>query len=113
MEELNIYMTKKAKSVNVLGTEYSINYATAEEDKDLEKLSGYCMTSQKRIVIEKKKEEPYIEKWILRHEIIHAFLHESGLEKEASWADDEELLVDWIALQFPKMLKAFQDSQAL
>ena len=103
---------KKSNNVNVLGTEYSINFATAEEDPELKALSGYCMTSQKKIAVEKKN-EPYIEKWVLRHEILHAFLHESGLDKEAPWGDQEELFVDWIALQFPKILKAFKETDAL
>ncbi len=81
---------KRQKEINVLGTEYTINYATAEEDPELKNLSGYCITSQKRLGVEDRRNEPYIEKWTLRHEIIHAFLHESGLDKEAPWGDQEE-----------------------
>ena len=44
------------------------------------------------------------EKKILRHEIIHAFLYESGLDINShdidQWARDEEM-VDWMAIQFP------------
>jgi Zn-dependent peptidase ImmA (M78 family) len=100
-------------SVNVLGTDYLISYSTQDKDPELKNLSGYCITSQKKIVVEEKKGDPYTEKWVLRHEIIHAFLHESGLEKEVQWADSEETIVDWIALQFPKMLKAFEETKAL
>jgi hypothetical protein len=47
----------------------------------------------------------------LRHEIIHCFLHESGVWGSSSgadsWAMNEEM-VDWIAMQFPKILKVFK-----
>lgn len=39
------------------------------------------------------------------------FLYESGLDTE-TFANDEEV-VDWIAIQFPKMLKAFQELDCL
>lgn len=48
---------------------------------------------------------------VLRHEIIHAFLFESGLWNNSgnvtAWGQSEEI-TDWIAIQFPKMLKAFR-----
>ena len=48
----------------------------------------------------------------IRHEVVHAFLEESGLSDcslrpEMAWARNEEM-VDWIAIQFPKMLEAFK-----
>jgi hypothetical protein len=47
-----------------------------------------------------------------RHEIIHAFLFESGLNMDSrsssAWATNEEM-VDWMAIQFPKMNKLFQE----
>jgi hypothetical protein len=57
------------------------------------------------------------QKQTLRHEITHAFLNESGLMDSAlvadcSWAKNEEM-VDWIAMQFPKLLKAMQEADAL
>jgi hypothetical protein len=44
----------------------------------------------------------------MRHELVHAFLFESGLHND-SWAANEAA-VDWIANQFPKILKAFQEA---
>ena len=42
------------------------------------------------------------------------FLTESGIDKECfSSTEQEETLVDWIAIQFPKMLKAMQEIDAL
>ena len=42
----------------------------------------------------------------MRHEIIHAFLHESGLENYC----DDEVLVDWLAKQWNKISIAFQEA---
>ena len=50
-------------------------------------------------------------KKVLRHEIIHAFLYESGLWNNSgnikNWAQSEEL-TDWIAIQSPKLFKVFK-----
>lgn len=47
----------------------------------------------------------------MRHEVIHAFLFESGLAENSNisdaWAVNEEM-VDWLAIQAPKIFKAFQ-----
>ena len=55
-------------------------------------------------------------KKVLRHEIVHAFLYESGLWNNSgnvkAWGQSEEI-TDWIALQFPKMLQAFIDVGAI
>lgn len=48
-------------------------------------------------------------KEVIRHEIIHAFFHESGLYQYG----DDELLVTWLAIQFPKMLDAFVAAQSI
>ena len=53
---------------------------------------------------------------VIRHEIIHAFLFESGLAQNTndveSWAMNEEM-VDWLAIQFPKLLKAFKEAECI
>ena len=52
----------------------------------------------------------------LRHELIHAFLYESGLSFNSAatgaWAAEEEV-VDWIAIQFPKIYEAFAELECL
>ncbi len=45
----------------------------------------------------------------LRHEVIHAFFSESGLDDYSS----NEELVNWIAIQFPKMLQVFKEIEAI
>ena len=47
-----------------------------------------------------------------RHEIIHAFLCESGLAENSTWAQEEEM-VDWFAKQAPKLIKAWKEAGAL
>lgn len=42
---------------------------------------------------------------VMRHEVIHAFFNESDL---SDYSNNEEL-VDWLAMQFPKMFKVFQE----
>lgn len=53
-----------------------------------------------------------LQKKQLRHEIIHAFLSESGLQ--SNWQHIEqfghdETTIDWFAIQSPKMFKVFAD----
>ena len=112
------------KKVNVLGTEYTIIERPEEEDERLKKHDGYCDSSTKTIVLLKYEDDPmnkedmsYFRKQILRHEIIHAFLSESGLEAcgnsfGGSWALNEEM-VDWIAIQAPKLFAAFSEVDAI
>ena len=47
----------------------------------------------------------------LRHEIVHAFLAESGLQSNFEHCQEfghEETMVDWIAIQFPKIAKVYE-----
>ena len=100
--------------VKILGTEYEI--IKNAEDKDypqLKKCDGFTDFSIKRIVVaDFDKDESSIDdlEWyknkVLRHEIVHAFIHESGLAENCEWARNEEL-TDWIAIQFTKMLEVF------
>lgn len=106
------------QTVNVLGTKYKIVQSDSGEDVVLEKADGYCDYTTKTIVIRNMLPtsnsvgdlEQY-KKRVVRHELIHAFLYESGLADE-SWAANEEI-VDWIANQFPKLLHAFKKTDAL
>lgn len=117
-------------NVSVLGTEYAIEIKKYDDDADFERLgcSGYCSSMTKQIVIcdmatykgwERETKEVCDRqiKETLRHEIIHAFFNESGLSEnsnpvESAWARNEEM-VDWFALQGPKIYKAWQEAKAL
>lgn len=107
--------------INILGTEYSVEELTKEKEPFLLQCDGYCDKTTKRIVIraeDKESElgdyEPYRRK-VVRHEIIHAFLFESGLHEnwEHSQFGHDETYVDWIAVQFPKLVKAFEEADCL
>lgn len=108
------------KKVNVLGTEYTVVESTVDKDASLEGRDGYCDTSIKKCVIDEmqdndpfaKKNLPAYKKSVIRHELIHAFLYESGLDCCSYWTQEEEF-VDWVALQFPKLLQAFKEADAL
>lgn len=101
--------------INILGTEYTIRFVPEEEDEALKDYDGYCDETTKEIVVKQyKRGEPDCKKYLElqeqknhRHEIIHAFLFESGLAENSTWAQEEEM-VDWFAKQFPKLVKAFQ-----
>lgn len=110
--------------VYILGTEYTIEKRT-QEDKELAGLGGYCKNITPLIVIgDLSTYEGFdsddsitienIEKNTLRHEIIHAFLNESGLGDNAfatysiPWSKNEEM-VDWFAIQSPKIFKVYEE----
>lgn len=109
------------KKINVLGTEYTVEIKSKSEDEFLQKCDGYCDKTSKRIVVTSADKDNELDnfdtyqKKNIRHEIIHAFLFESGLQenfKHEQWGHDETT-VDWIAVQFPKLLKAFEEADAL
>jgi hypothetical protein len=114
--------------LNIMGTEYKISFRLLKDDDTLKDCDGYCDSPNRTIVVrEYTKEEQktdnmtdnltsYANK-VLRHEIIHAFFYESGLsgnsmQYSGAWARNEEM-VDWIAIQLPKLLKAFQEANCL
>lgn len=114
----------ESRKANILGTEYRIETHKVSEDEYLEKnrLAGYCGEDSKLIVIADMSEEKHFsdmnekekesyQKRTLRHEIMHAFLNESGLSDssnrfDSAWAKNEEM-VDWFAIQSPKIFKVF------
>lgn len=105
--------------INVLGTEYTVEERNVETDEKLAGADGYSdHTSKECIVDEMKKSNErtlknieLYKKSVTRHEIIHAFLHESGLDV-CSWAHNEEM-VDWLAIQFPKLYEAFLQADCI
>ena len=98
--------------VDIMGTQWKVIFKTKEEDVKLVECDGYCDNSIKTIVIEWLKWDgmnynnmaDYIAK-IVRHEMVHAMLFECGLDSctAKDWARNEEM-IDWIAIQLPKML---------
>lgn len=117
-------------TLNILGTPYEIIVKKYDEEEafDRRSISGFCDGYAKEIVVcnmhtykgwehESEKTIVAAQKQTARHEIVHAFFHESGLMDSSSvvdcpWSVNEEM-VDWIANQGMKIYKAWQDADAL
>lgn len=117
-------------TVNILGTDYKILVKKYNEDEAFERRSicGYCDGYIKLIVVcdmttyegwEHETPETAIaaQKETLKHEIVHAFLNESGLMDncfayDGSWARCEEM-IDWIAIQGEKIYKAWKEAECV
>lgn len=105
------------KEILVLGTIYRI------EPRELknEDIDGFCDNTEKLIVIRSDNynnvgDFDYLQKKQLRHEIIHAFLSESGLQ--CNWQHIEqfghdETTVDWFAIQSPKIFEVLKECELL
>ena len=109
--------------VGVLGAIYEVFMDVSEHDDPfLKKCNGYCDKTLKRIVICDDENTNFgnwdeYKKYCLRHEIIHAFLFESGIDCNMTWdipgQTHPEHMVEWIGMQFPKLLEAFRDAGAM
>lgn len=116
-------------TVNILGTEYKVIVKKYDEDAEFarQSIDGYCNSYARQIVVCDMTTHPNydrelpdmiaaVQKETLRHEIIHAFLSESGLGesscKSDAWARNEKM-VDWIAIQGPKIYAAWKEAGAL
>ena len=106
--------------INILGTEYEIIETTGRDDPRLKDADGWCGAYEKTILIEKiifnheqggdmDAQRAEREKFIKRHEIIHGFFFESGLDDYSN----NEQLITWLTRQFHKMLKVFEQTEAL
>lgn len=103
--------------IDVLGTEYVVKFKELND----EDIDGFCDNTQKLIVIRSDNENKvgdfkYLQKKQLRHEIIHAFLSESGLQ--CNWQHIEqfghdETTIDWFAIQSPKIFRVFAELKLL
>ena len=108
-------MDNNTQFVNILGAEYKIIKSDMVQHPKLERASGYCDFNIHTIVVDEFKNPDQdatedmdaYKKKVLRHELTHAFLRESGLSTN-SWADNEEI-VDWIAIQAPKLFQVFTE----
>ena len=115
---------KSTYTVSVLGTEYEIYLNVPhKDDKMLDTCDGYCDWTVRRIVVADRHEaEQHADfearkKVCLRHELIHAFLYESGLDQNTTWDIEGQIhpeqMVEWVARQYPKMLEMFRKVGAI
>ena len=113
--------------INILGVTYKLFYKDENADDRLENLDGYADLYDKIIVVcnietrdgfkeDNKEKITKIKNKILRHEILHAFIYESGLDcnsnKAYNWAENEEM-VDWFAIQSPKIFRIYKELDIL
>lgn len=108
-------MSFEGKTVNILGTTYTLREQSSDDNPKMKDSSGLCETYSKELIIDPIKDEPdnysnidAYKRRVVRHELVHAFFDESGLRGECKYAVNEEL-VDWIAIQLPKLTKACQE----
>ena len=112
----------ESKQISILGANYTLTVTNKADDSRLKICDGLCdetvkelrvdnyiddvddQTSKKNLAVQIQKNK--------RHEIIHAFLFESGLAENSIWAQNEEM-VDFFAIQFPKLLETFKAADAL
>lgn len=102
--------------LNILGQEYELVIATKKEYPKLKSVDadGLAELYSKKLIINKSiTEESELtmdniyeyESKVIRHEIIHAYFHEAGLTDYCN----DELLVDWLALQIPKIMNTIEE----
>ena len=108
--------------INILGTDYEIIHTTDKVHEELKDADGWCSNYTQKIYLETNLLRDEVEnedtikarsiraKDTLRHEIIHAYIKESAAQHSVL---DHEYCVHWIALMFPKLLKTFQEADAL
>ena len=100
--------------VNVLGTVYKIKYIPSLDGRGGETdfyTKEIRISEQEDVPAEYKKDNlKEMQRHVLRHELIHAFLFESGMDQSSAaheaWAVNEEM-IDWMAIQMPKIMAAY------
>lgn len=87
--------------INVLGTEYNIKLIK-EKDKEMikEECDGYCDQFNKEIVVLEDESIKYTTH-VIKHELIHAFLCECGMQFGYGFHNEES--VDFLASQAEKI----------
>lgn len=120
--EAEVKIDRLPMKVDILGTLYTIQKVCGSDDPRMADSDGFCDETTKEIFAEtyesaqgganSKKILGKQSKKVVRHEIVHAFLIESGLAECSSWAQDEEA-VDWFARQGPKIFQAWLRANAI
>lgn len=98
------------RKISILGQEYRV---VDDESILRDNLDGLAAVYDKVIMLRPTEEllDPMTDtntkkayrREVMRHEIIHSFFRESGHER---WQNDEDL-VSWIAIMYPKMNEVF------
>lgn len=103
--------------IDILGVDYQLVFDKSGKNPKLAEASGYCDMYAKKIVIQacyevelmdSERIDVFINK-VVRHEIIHAMFYESGLDEYSR----DETLVDFLAIQLPKIVGLFDKIKAV
>lgn len=103
--------------LDVFGTIYKIGTASPDTNVKMKDAAGLCECYSKEIFIDTDEDnykEPmagfdaYCHK-VLRHEAFHAIFHEAGIKR---YEDDEDL-VEMLAILYPKIRKIMDEADAL
>lgn len=94
-----------SKKINILGQEYTLRFENTRTETVLKNADGECRWYQKEIIIDDELEEKEHKEFVIKHEILHAFLAESGLRR---YREDEDI-INWIAWNFNKIQKVFNE----
>ena len=111
------------KKVKILGEAWTLDICPKEKYESLKNgRAGFCDSTVRLMAVDDfttLEPSPHVLRdlhvslrSIIRHEMLHAFLAESGLMGESQWAEDEEM-IDWFANQLPKIVEAMKQVGAL
>ena len=97
--------------IDVLGTKYKL-IIMYEQDAYM-KENGYAAYTDfdEKTIKFIKQETCEQTKVVLRHEILHAFMYESGIAHGMQFHTEE--CVDWLAMQVPKLNNVFEVAECL
>jgi len=113
----------KTYNLNILGSKWKMKVLPRVYDSMFETVDGYADRSTRTLYVAENcvgeiddlKNWPDYQKVVKRHEIIHAFLYESGLAQDmyhpAMGHCEQE--IDWVAIQFPKLFEVFKKAEAI
>ena len=104
--------------IGILGKEWEVCIVKPEEDARLNDTDGFADWTALKIVIANRMSEGNLEYpygyllKVVRHELIHAFMRESGFGECAfAGPDMEEIWVDWLAIQWYKLGKIIDEAE--
>jgi len=99
--------------IDILGTRYDFiitpkSQYIPPDDLGVVDSGAFCDPFNKKIAII-EEDNKLDQQRLMRHEITHAFFFESGFLKHY----DDEDITDWFAVQFPKLIKVFEEIGAI
>ena len=107
----------KETTITILGATWTIQNKNSADDSWLSNTDGYTDFTKRIIVMKSNNDNDLLDfacnyRKQLRHEVIHAFLFESGLGcnfEHPNRFGHDETFVDWFAYQYPKIKAVFKE----